>query len=240
LNYVRIEFSGRKLNALKELNGLSLAGVGSKTDLSFIQISYSNDDSFESYGGNVVFNNLISYKATDDDFDFTQGVQCKINNSIAIRYPYFSDSSRSRCFEIDSYDKPENTDFSKKMTNIIVTNCTLVNNETNNQGLVKEAIYIKDSSKFEMKNSVVFGFQPAILLGNDITKQSNLDYLKVKNNNIQCEGFIKNEKNAATSIYDYQNEENDVNSNAVQFYQTDCKQKPDFRLVENLVLTMQK
>ncbi|WP_395058657.1 hypothetical protein, partial [Flavobacterium sp.] len=108
LKYLRIEFSGRKLNALKELNGLSLAGVGSKTKMEYIQVSFSNDDSFESYGGEVRFSNLISFRATDDDFDFTQGSQCQINNSIAIRYPFSSDVSRSRCFEVDSYDKVEN------------------------------------------------------------------------------------------------------------------------------------
>jgi hypothetical protein len=47
LKYVRIEYSGHKINALKELNGLSLAGVGRGTKLDFIQISFSNDDSFE-------------------------------------------------------------------------------------------------------------------------------------------------------------------------------------------------
>jgi hypothetical protein len=34
-----------KLKRKKELNGLSLAGVGNKTTLENIQISFSNDDS---------------------------------------------------------------------------------------------------------------------------------------------------------------------------------------------------
>ena len=150
LKYVRIEFSGRKLNAIKELNGLSLAGVGRKTKFNFIQISYSNDDSYECYGGDVNFENIISFKATDDDFDFTQGVQCIISNSLAIRYPFSSDVSGSRCFEIDSFDKIENADIEKKLTNVTAANITLVNLEENNQGLVREAIYVKDKSHFTL------------------------------------------------------------------------------------------
>ncbi|MES2852721.1 MAG: hypothetical protein V4698_07385 [Bacteroidota bacterium] len=195
LKYVRIEFSGRKLNALKELNGLSLAGVGRKTKFNFIQISYSNDDSYECYGGDVNFDNIISFRATDDDFDFTQGAQCNISNSLAIRYPYSSDISGSRCIEIDSFDKIENTDVTKKLTKITATNITLVNLEENNQGLVREAIYIKDKSYFSLNNSVVSGFKSCILLEGKIANLSanlakiNLQTVLINN----CDGGIQSE-----------------------------------------------
>jgi hypothetical protein len=58
--------------------------------------------------------NIISYRSTDDDFDFTQGAQAKISNSIAIRDPFSSDVAGSRCFEIDNYDKIENDAILKK------------------------------------------------------------------------------------------------------------------------------
>ncbi len=169
LNYVRIEFAGRKNDLGRELNGLSLAGVGSKTKLNYIQVSYSKDDSFECYGGVVNLNNLVSYRSNDDDFDFTQGVQCNIYNSMALRNPYISDASISRCFEIDSYDKPENADFSKKQTSILADNITLVNTEENFEGLTREAIFIKENSNFELKNSLIHGFAPGIVLENKIS-----------------------------------------------------------------------
>ncbi|EKT4510953.1 hypothetical protein JE940_002697, partial [Flavobacterium psychrophilum] len=201
LKYVRIEFSGRKLNALKELNGLSLAGVGSKTKIEYVQISFSNDDSFESYGGNVIFNNLISFRATDDDFDFTQGAQCNISNSIAIRYPFSSDVSRSRCFEVDSYDKLENYDLDRKLTKITANNITLINNEDNDQGLVKEAIYVKYDSFFELKNSVISGFNQFLLLENKAILNSNLNKLKFENlvlNN--CKAKVELETNTPDKL----------------------------------------
>ena len=195
LKYVRIEYAGRKLNALKELNGLSLAGVGSKTILSFIQISYSNDDSFECYGGEVNFDNLISFRATDDDFDFTQGVQCNISNSIAIRHPFSSDKSGSRCFEIDSYDKVENADLTKKLTKITANAITLVNAEENNQGLVREAIHVQEKSYLNLNNSVISGFSPFIVLDAKIGYLSeNLAKIKLQNLLINnCTASIQSE-----------------------------------------------
>lgn len=238
LKYVRIEFSGRKLNAIKELNGLSLAGVGRKTKFNFIQISYSNDDSYECYGGDVNFENIISFKATDDDFDFTQGVQCIISNSLAIRYPFSSDVSGSRCFEIDSFDKIENADIEKKLTNVTAANITLVNLEENNQGLVREAIYVKDKSHFTLNNSVVSGFKSCILLDGKIANISanlakiNLQTVLINN----CDGGIQSEipTNDSEIKNWYSNEsfsiEYSKTSHLVLFKESNPKKTFDFRL----------
>jgi hypothetical protein len=237
LKYVRIEFSGHKINAVKELNGLSLAGVGKGTKFEYIQISYSNDDSFECYGGDVIFNHLISFRATDDDFDYTQGVQCAISNSLAIRNPYSSDKSGSRCFEIDSYDKIENTDMTKKLTKIIANNMTLVNTEDNNQGLVGEAVHINERSYFNLNNSIVNGFRSVVLLESKIgaiaTNLAKINLQKVQIN--RCKGVVQSENavlnpelsnwyNSDTFSLDITN----IND-AELFIQPDVKDLPDLR-----------
>ncbi|MFM9988239.1 hypothetical protein [Flavobacterium sp.] len=244
LKYVRIEFSGRKLNALKELNGLSLAGVGNKTKMEYIQVSFSNDDSFESYGGDVIFNNLISFRATDDDFDFTQGAQCNINNSIAIRYPFSSDVTRSRCFEVDSYDKIENYDSSRKLTKIVANNITLVSNEDNNQGLVKEAIYVKNDTFFELKNSIVSGFNQFLLLEDKAVLNSNLDKLKFHNIVINNSKFkVQLETGTINNLIEERivNDVNNIQTLNVDrenlFVETDAKKNPDFRLKNNNIIS---
>jgi hypothetical protein len=241
LKYVRIEYAGRKLNALKELNGLSLAGVGSKTKLSFIQISYSNDDSFECYGGEVNFDNLISFRATDDDFDFTQGVQCNISNSIAIRHPFSSDKSGSRCFEIDSYDKVENADLTKKLTKITANTITLVNAEENNQGLVREAIHIQEKSSLNLSNSVISGFSPFIVLDDKIANISeNLAKIKLQHLLINnCTASIQSEEptNNPEITNWYANNSFYLQyskiSNIELFVESNTKKSPDFRLKAN-------
>lgn len=237
LKYVRIEYSGRKLNELKELNGLSMAGVGNKTVLNNIQISYSNDDSFECYGGDVILNDLISYRCTDDDFDFTQGAQCTISNSIAIRYPYSSDFSGSRCFEIDSYDKIENADFTKKMTHITANNMTLINMENNDQGLVRESIFIKKDSHLSLNNSIVSGFAPFILMGKNIEPYldnlSKISFTNVLVNN--CKGSFESEQSALNNELTNWYLNNSILefkklSNKELFIDANSKSKPDFRM----------
>lgn len=241
LKFVRIEYSGRKLNALKELNGLSMAGVGKKTILDNIQVSFSNDDSFECYGGDVILNNLISYRTTDDDFDFTQGVQAVINNSIAIRYPFSSDISGSRCFEVDSYDKLENTDFTQKMTKIVANNMTLINMEENEQGLVRESIYVKEKTDFVLNNSVISGFSPFMLLGKKLEYLSdNLSKIKLQDvlvNN--CTGKIVSESAEFNPEIDNWFTINAFNTEYITIKKTDLfeniniKTTPDFRLRMN-------
>jgi hypothetical protein len=246
LKYVRIEYAGRKLSSLKELNGISLAGVGRKTILSNIQVSYSNDDSFESYGGDLVMNNLISYRTTDDDFDFTQGVQCNISNSIAIRHPFSSDVSGSRCFEVDSYDKIGNTDMSKKLTKIDATNITLVNLEENSQGLVRESVYVRENTYFNLSNSIISGFTPFVLLeGNIGDGDVNLSKITFKNLIINnCNGGITSESGSGNpSIQKFYGNpifflDYTRLKNSELFTMPNIKGNPDFRMNVNNTLAI--
>ncbi|WP_445455595.1 hypothetical protein [Flavobacterium sp. HNIBRBA15423] len=164
LKYVRVEYAGRKLKSKKELNGISFAGVGSGTKIENIQVSFSDDDSFEFYGGNVKLKNLVSYRASDDDFDFTQGAQANFTNSVAIRNPYSSDLENSRCLEINSNDDIEKFDPLRNKTNVTASNLVLVNTEDNDQGLVKEAVFVSKESQLSFSNSVVYGFKDLLMV----------------------------------------------------------------------------
>jgi hypothetical protein len=246
LKYVRIEYSGRKLSALKELNGLSLAGVGSKTVLNNIQISFSNDDSFECYGGELNMSNLVSYRTTDDDFDFTQGAQINISNSIAIRHPFSSDVSGSRCFEVDSYDKIQNADVAKKFTKINARNITLVNLEENNQGLVRESVHIREDTFFNLTNSIISGFTPfTVLEGNIGNGEVNLAKITFKNLIINnCEGGITSESTSNNAVIQSFYNKPDFGlsytkiKNSELFAMPNIKGTPDFRINQNNTLAI--
>ena len=236
LKYVRIEFCGRKLSLKKELNGISFAGVGNKTIIENIQVSYSNDDSFEFYGGNVKLNNLISYRTTDDDFDFTQGVQSIITNSIAVRNPYSSDNQSSRSFEIDTYDKMENFDSTRSSTNVKATNITLVNTEDNNQGLVKEAINLNKESYLTIENSIVYGFRDFLIVNEALNSEEFEEFVKLKNIRIShCKndfGIKNNEKIVDLGIkYDYLKHKIKITDDIIDsfFINPNLKNSPDFR-----------
>lgn len=237
LKYVRIEFAGKKGNHSKNLNGLSLAGIGKKTILENVQISFSGDDSFEFYGGNIDTKNLISFKALDDDFDFTEGVQCKISNSIAIRNSFISSPDGSRALEIDSYDVASNVDINKSMTTIEASNLTLINDNNENSGFSNEAIYIREKTKLNIKNSILTGFKNGIIFGNQIEDNQNNNAFQFENLLFNyCEMQFRNEDTKGKLFIETLNEnknhlfENSNTEIAKLFREVDLKKTPDFRL----------
>lgn len=73
MHYVRVEYAGRILGTDNELNGFAFQGVGSGTDLSYLQAYRGADDGFEFFGGTVNIRHAISTGNHDDSFDWTQG-----------------------------------------------------------------------------------------------------------------------------------------------------------------------
>ena len=107
LSYVRIEFAGSPLRTNQEINGLTLGSVGSNTQIDHIQVSYSNDDAFEWFGGTVSPNYLVAYHTWDDDFDADNGYRGTATNLLGIRHPRIADASTSHGFECSSSSNAE-------------------------------------------------------------------------------------------------------------------------------------
>jgi hypothetical protein len=162
LRFVRIEYPGNKIKVDEEFNGLTLAGIGRNTIIENVQVSYSNDDSFELYGGTVDLKKIISYKCCDDDFDFNYGYQGKTLYGIAFRNPLIGDFSGSRCFEVDSYNADKKGfDPNKRLTNITASHFSLIQYDVNgnNQTVFSsEAAQIGSESNFSLTYSIVCGF----------------------------------------------------------------------------------
>lgn len=186
LKYVRIEFAGAKVKSSDNFNGILVAGVGELTVFDNVMVSYCAGDSFEVLGGRVNFNKMISFKSSSDDFKFNYGAFCNIENSLAIRASYLTNSSGSRCMNILSYNKKDEVDFNKSHTVINAKNITLVNNSENvkldiDSGLIKEAVYIGANSTITFKKSVISGFNPAIILDKEILiNDENLKKIKLE------------------------------------------------------------
>jgi hypothetical protein len=177
MKYVRIEYPGHKISKTVELNGLTLAAVGKKTSIENIQVSCSNDDSFEMFGGAVYLRNLISYKCTDDDFDFNFGYNGRLQFAIAIRHPLIADYSGSRCIEADSYSGGKSTmDPARKFTNCSISNLTLVSLDPINglPSASREAIYIGKDCYVSVYNSIISGFKYGFVFKDDNMKDKAL------------------------------------------------------------------
>jgi len=80
LKYVQILNSGFAVAPDKEVNGLSLCGVGSATTVDNITVTDSGDDGIEIWGGSVALSNITITGAQDDSFDVDSGYHGIVTN----------------------------------------------------------------------------------------------------------------------------------------------------------------
>jgi hypothetical protein len=85
LKYVVIKNSGYEVETDKELNGLSLGGVGSGTVIENIAIVGGLDDGIEFWGGDVNVTGLYVKGAQDDSIDTDLGYNGTITNAYVVQ-----------------------------------------------------------------------------------------------------------------------------------------------------------
>lgn len=129
LKYVRIEFGGFVFSNNNEINGLTFGAVGSGTTIDYVQVSYSNDDSFEWFGGAVNCKHLVAYRGLDDDFDTDNGYKGAVQFALGIKDPTIADNpvvSNSEGFESDNNPTAVAAQSGWDNTTAIFSNCTLI------------------------------------------------------------------------------------------------------------------
>ncbi len=163
LSHVRIEFAGNSNKRNEESNGLSLYGIGSSSIIDNIMVSYSGQDSFNFHGGKNNMQNLISLKAQDDDYQISEGFKGNLNNVIAIRHPYVTSPKGSYAIEIDGYNKDLGYIRPSAVTDITITNATLVNlSDKTNYQHTTAAIFATNSALTYIHNSKISGFSDVV------------------------------------------------------------------------------
>jgi len=152
--YVRIEFAGIAIEKDKEINGLTLCGVGSGTTLHHVQVSYGGDDSFEFFGGTVNATHLIAYRGVDDDFDFDQGFTGKIQYGISIKDPNIADAAgTSRGIELENKGTVSNNLYSRP----VLSNFTFIGPGKDALSFHGAGIHFGQNSRMVLSNSVIVG-----------------------------------------------------------------------------------
>lgn len=73
LRYVRIEYAGFELAPDNELNGLTLGGCGTGTEVDFVQVHRGLDDGIEVFGGTVDLRHVLVTQTDDDGLDWDFG-----------------------------------------------------------------------------------------------------------------------------------------------------------------------
>jgi len=183
LKFLRVEFPGIAFAANNEINGITFGGIGSGTEVDYIQVSYSGDDSFEWFGGNVNAKHLVSYRGWDDDFDTDFGFRGKIQYAVALRDKNIADVSGSNGFESDN-DGSGSTN--TPITKPIFSNFTLIGPLKNITDTIhsnyKRAMHLRRNTKLNVFNSVFSGW-PVGLFIDGSASQSNAtnDELRIEN-----------------------------------------------------------
>jgi hypothetical protein len=165
LQYVRIEYAGYAYQPDKEINSLTMAGVGNGTTIDHIQVVYAKDDAYEWFGGTVNCKFLISYKTQDDDFDTDNGFSGKVQFGLILRDSLIADISTSEAFESDN--NASGTTATPKTT-AIFSNITAIGPRAvlNNSGssLFRAGAQIRRNSGISLFNSIIMGWPQAILI----------------------------------------------------------------------------
>ena len=186
LRYVRIEYAGYAFLPDKEINGLTFGGVGNKTIVDNVQVSYANDDSFEWFGGTVNCTHLISFRTLDDDFDTDNGFNGKVQFGISLRDSAVADISNSEAFESDNDANgssllPQTSAVFSNMT-VMGPKATLAN--VGNATYFKWGAQIRRNSTMSLFNSIIMGYPVGLYI--DATKGVPTD------NNIPSSLFVQN------------------------------------------------
>lgn len=172
MEYVRIEFAGVPYVTDKEINGLTMGGVGSGTTLNHIQVSYCGDDAFEWFGGKVDAKYLVSFRNWDDDFDTDNGYQGRVQFAVALRDPSIADpGSKSNGFESDN-DKDGTTAIPQ--TAPVFSNVSMFGPKASASTTVssnyKTAAHIRRNSALSIYNSVFAGYTNGLLIDGSLSE----------------------------------------------------------------------
>lgn len=101
MKYISIRHGGALIGEGNEINGLTLGGVGSGTEIDHIEVVANVDDGVEFFGGTVNASNLLVWAQGDDAIDIDQAYSGTIDNVVV----HLGDAS-DHAFEVDG---PEGT-----------------------------------------------------------------------------------------------------------------------------------
>lgn len=166
LRYVSIRHAGGEIGIGAEINGLTLAGIGSGTTIEYVETFACSDDGIEFLGGAVDAKYLTSLFNGDDAFDFDLGWQGKGQFWFGIA------EDGGWGLEGDGA-KP---DLSGNPSNPILSNLTFIGNTLASNA---EGIVLRDNSKGKFYNSIItsYGQSGFVIEELDPFTQSSFDNL---------------------------------------------------------------
>ncbi|NME68112.1 multidrug transporter [Flammeovirga aprica] len=175
LKYVRVEFTGYKYDSESEHNGFTFSGVGSGTQLSYLQAFKGSDDGLEWFGGTVSGTDLVSVGNEDDSFDWAHGFVGSLTN---LWVEHDAARDHDKAFEIDNNSKDNSA---TPYSNATVKNVTVMG-----QSGETTAFRVREGAKGSFSNILVKNAKKGFDIHNDVTIRNVLsDELTVSNYSIE-------------------------------------------------------
>ena len=143
MSYVQIRYSGFVLGGDNELQALSPSGVGSGTDLSYIQSHNSSDDGIEWFGGITANDHLIVTGAEDDSLDWDYGARLDLQFVYAAQRSGVGDTMIESDSDNGLYTQTPRTD-------VRLANATLIQRKNDDQ-----VVRIRGASDVALYNSLI-------------------------------------------------------------------------------------
>ena len=188
LKYVRIEFGGYAYQIDKEINGLTMGSVGRSTVIDYVQTSYTNDDSFEWFGGTVNAKHLVAYRGLDDDMDCDFGYRGQIQYVLIVRDPAIADQSSGSTSEGFECDNDGSGSTNSPKTAATFSNVTAIGPLRGNVTSTidpkhERALRLRKNSEMKIHNSIFMDFKKGLFIDGATTEaQATGGNLLFKNN----------------------------------------------------------
>ena len=177
LKYVAVKQAGKTLGNGDELNGISLAGVGSQTELDYIHVHENLDDGVEFFGGTANISHLVLTNIGDDSLDWSFGWTGKA------QYVLIKQSGS----EGDNAIEADNSEFdsaASPLTMPTISNVTIIGDAGVN------GIRLRAGTAGILKNVVVTGgadYANCLRVGSDSAPRAEDGSLTITHSVVACE-----------------------------------------------------
>ncbi|WP_411818755.1 hypothetical protein [Hyphococcus sp. DH-69] len=127
IRYTQIKHAGFAINQQgNELNGLTMAGVGSGTTIEYVQVHNNSDDGIEMFGGTANLKNIVLTGNDDDSLDTDNGWTGNLQYLIITQRATGGDNAFEMSSTLDVADNPVTP-----QTNPTIANFTVVGARSN-------------------------------------------------------------------------------------------------------------
>lgn len=211
LRYVRIEFPGYVYQTDKEINGLTLGSVGRGTTIDYVQVSFSNDDAYEWFGGTVNCRHLVSYRNLDDDFDTDNGYVGNVQFGLIVRDPNIADNPSVSTSEGFESDNNASGTTATPQTGAIFSNVTAIGPFRGNTSSTIAAGYrrgarIRRNSGLKIYNTLFLDFKNGVYIDGTLCEaNATSGVLKYRNNLVAGSSTAHVTERGTTSTFDIWN-----------------------------------